>query len=288
MDNVPGIGALHDARGYDPCEPITEHTVYDGTSLTPRDVAFDRSWHPCRCDEHTRDQNPDDDCEVCLGTGVRIYGYYCSSCTAGEEHECPACLGTGFDFYPRRSPWQYNADARIAARRAREQAEIEFYLATAEAEGLLPPADPIDSAEGRYALRLVVLESAERTPCKACDNGIATVNHQRTTCDRCKGAGSRPAVTANWLCNVDLNTEYDDDGVTKYGLHWPKHLPVERFVPFHTNDAPHLRPARRSLQHSGAGVEHALIPARPWRTSACGCRAGAPCPSHPVTTQYTQ
>lgn len=286
--NIPGIGALHDERGYDPCEPITEHTPYNGTNLTPRDAAFDRSWHPCQCDQHTRNAEPDDDCEICFGTGVRIYGWYCGSCTPGEEADCPACLGTGYDFYPKRDRAQYTADQRIAERTARQQAEIEYYLAVAEAEGMLPPAEVRDTPEGRFALRLVVLDSQERTTCKACTDGIATVNNTRVRCDRCHGQGDRPALSANWLCNVDLATEYEENGVTKYLDHWPKYLPVERYVPFHPNDRPYLRPARRSLQHRGAGVERSLIPVRPWRTNSCGCTASQPCQYHPVTRTYTQ
>ena len=277
----------------DPCLPPVETTVmntYHGTSLSPRDVAFDRSWNVCKCDQYTYDAEPDGDCEQCYATGVRVWGDYCPSCAPGEEHGCATCLGTGLDFTPRRTNKQYTDEAKISLRHARQQAEIEYYLAIAEAEGMLQPPEVKDEREGRFALRMMVLESKERVTCKWCTDGHVEIVFKRLgrmppPCTFCDGIGSQAALRENWLCSVDLLTEYEDaDGQLHYGSHWPQYLPTERYVPYHTSSAAVLRSARKNLAVTINGAEYTLIPTRPWRTRACGCSPAGACRLHPVTT----
>lgn len=274
----------------DPCLPAVETTVmntYHGTSLSPRDVAFDRSWNVCKCDQYTYDAEPDGDCEQCYATGVRVWGDYCPSCAPGEEHGCATCLGTGLDFTPRRTNKQYTDEAKISLRHARQQAEIEYYLAIAEAEGMLQPAEVKDEKEGRFALRMVVLESREVTECKWCGGtgGECVGAVGIRPCTICGGSGSRAALREKWLCSVDLLTEYEDaHGQIQYGSHWPQYLPTERYVPYHTSSAAVLRSARKNLAVTINGAEYTLIPTRPWRTRACGCSPAGACRLHPVTT----
>ena len=273
----------------DPCLPPVETTVmntYHGTSLSPRDVAFDRSWNVCKCDQYTYDAEPDGDCEQCYATGVRVWGDYCPSCAPGEEHGCATCLGTGLDFTPRRTNKQYTDEAKISLRHARQQAEIEYYLAIAEAEGMLQPPEVKDEREGRFALRMMVLESKERVPCKWCGGGRQDFfDPELRPCTFCDAIGSHAALRENWLCSVDLLTEYEDaDGQIHYGSHWPQYLPTERYVPYHTSSAAVLRSARKNLAVTINGAEYTLIPTRPWRTRACGCSPAGACRLHPVTT----
>lgn len=276
----------------DPCLPAVETTVmntYHGTSLSPRDVAFDRSWNVCKCDQYTHDAEPDGDCEVCYATGVKVWGDYCPSCAPGEEHGCATCLGTGLDFLPRRTNQQYSDEAKISLRHARQQAEIEYYLGIAEAEGMLQPAEVRDEKEGRFALRMVVLESRERVPCKWCPDDHIQRAYEREgrkpqPCAFCNAIGSHPALRENWLCSVDLNSEYqDEDGHLHYGRHWPQYLPTERYVPYHISSPAALRSARKNLAVTIHGAEYTLIPTRPWRTRACGCSTAGACRLHPVT-----
>lgn len=222
-------------------------------------------------------------CEHCAGET------YDSGFVDDEQADCVACLGTGYKFEPADKlshdefvQWQAEQHL-LSAQRAANEAAAEYYYAIAESEGLLPPADPAPP-EARWQTRVVTLDSAERRDCGHCINGWASLNGTKRRCTTCDGSGTVPVARGPWLCSVDVNSAYyehksgklasDRSGVhtqgtllpgwtLRFGHHDPQHLPTERHIPFHRNDAVALRPRRA---HTVGGVA-SLVPARPYRVS---------------------
>jgi len=228
-------------------------------------------------------------CDTCAGRE------YDNGFVDDDRADCINCLGTGHRFQVDRPTYATYADyrhakaqreaeeAKLAAHRAATEATVEYYYAVAEAEGMLPPVD-FDPAPARWQMRIITLESAERRPCGHCNDGWEKYNDSLRRCNTCTGTGSLPVATGRWLCQVDINSAYyqhtsgrlaSDRSIPgtqgdllpgwtlRYGKHSPSHLPTERHVPFHRNDAVTTRPRRPHL----IGGKRSSVPARPWRTS---------------------
>lgn len=228
-------------------------------------------------------------CDTCLDSGsyaqetlARSHAL-CRQCSGGDDTaDCAACYGTGYRFQSSADFDAYKQNQVYAQQRVTEAALYEYYEQVATQILGVPPAELPPAPEARFQLRVIQLESEERRACGHCNDGRAKINHTYVRCTTCNGAGHVALVTGQWLCEVDLHTSYyqhtsgklasgpisrDADilpGWTlRFGTHYPKHLPIERRIPFHTNDAVRhaaLRP------HTVQG-KPTSIPARSWRTS---------------------
>jgi len=213
---IPG-GVQHDPRGYDPCEwTLKSYTgapkdMHATTPVTPYDIAWDRSWVVCECDQP-------EGCERCLHTGVevqfdRVTGdpVHCYACSPQEVDECLACLGTGLAF--RSTGWSENRAT---------MGEVPQYEAAVDR--IMALYEPAPSNEPEFVLEVRVLESLHTVQCQRCTDGTerSSTDGGRTwhtrPCPACNGTEVRPAVVGRWLCNVNTET----------GEYWPKWLPVER------------------------------------------------------------
>lgn len=299
---IPGCAHTHE-RGYDPCEPHAVTHAYFGGDALVVDAAIDFGAFPCPCTEDTIWALPDDDCWICLGTGVIIERdrdadvVHCSHC-AGETYDngtfdderadCSACLGTGYRFARPKltsEEWdEYERQQQILTRqRAETEAAAAYYYALAEQQGLLPPSEP-PPAEARWQTRIITLDSEERRPCGHCNDGWASVNGTKRRCTSCDGSATVPVTRGPWLCSVDVNTAYyehksgrlasDRSGVheqgellpgwtLRFGSHNPRFLPTQRTVPFHRNDPVRTEPRKAYT----IGGQPSLVPARSYRTS---------------------